>query len=336
MNVFLSVWRTGITAVLIMAGVYAHSAFATCTESGGDGGALTIQMPSLITVDADTPVGTVVFEGTQESSEVTIKCNSSGTETRKKGYTILTDSDSRSDVMEGVYQTNVPGIGIRVAASNSSTPEYTSKDIVIPYHFVSYMSGTTSMTHVYRASAQLVVTGTPEEGDLDTSRLISEEKVGGALIGRITFAPTSVHITTVSHTCNLVDNSIYVPLKTVNPGDFDGQYSDILTDGNFKIELTECSAGTQIDYQFKSSGSTGVMDGNILTISNGDSAASGVGLQILDKNDSVLSFDKDYTAISSTSANEAVDIPLQARYVKTGDVKAGKVDAVATFEVFYR
>lgn len=50
----------------------------------------------------------------------------------------------------------------------------------------------------------------------------------------------------------------------------------------------------------------------------------------------MLSFDQTYTAVSSTSANEVAEIPLKARYAKTGNVKAGKVDAVATFEVFYR
>ena len=77
-------------------------------------------------------------------------------------------------------------------------------------------------------------------------------------------------------------------------------------------------------------------DNNILHIAEGEGAASGVGIQILDKNDAVINFDQQYTAINSTSADEIVEIPLKARYVKTGEVKGGKVDSVATFEVFYR
>lgn len=60
--------------------------------------------------------------------------------------------------------------------------------------------------------------------------------------------------------------NIYVPLETVNAHDFNGQYSDILTDSRFRIDIGDCAAGTKIDYQFTSAGSTGVTDGNILNI----------------------------------------------------------------------
>lgn len=196
------------------------------------------------------------------------------------------------------------------------------------------MVGAVALDTVFHAAMQLVVTGKVEEGYLDTSRLTSEEKYGSDVVAQLLVSPTSVHIQT--NTCNLADKNIYVPLKTVHASDFGGQYSDILTDGGFKIEITDCHEGTQIDYQFTSAGSTGVTNGNILDIATGDGAASGVGIQILDNNNTVLNFDQTYTAISSTRANEVAEIPLQARYIKTGDVKAGKVNAVATFEVFYR
>jgi type 1 fimbria pilin len=187
---------------------------------------------------------------------------------------------------------------------------------------------------MYHASLQLVVTGRIEDGFLNTSNLTAEETWGNEVMAQLLVSPASVHVQT--NTCNLVDKNIYVPLKTVNTADFDGQYSDVLTDGNFKIEISDCRAGTRLDYQFNSAGSTGVIDGKTLAIASGDAAASGVGIQILDKNNTVLSFDQTYTAVNSVSANETVEIPLKARYIKTGDVKAGKVDAVATFEVFYR
>jgi len=50
----------------------------------------------------------------------------------------------------------------------------------------------------------------------------------------------------------------------------------------------------------------------------------------------VLQFDQTYTAISATQDKVPAEIPLKARYVKTGEVKPGKVEAVATFELFYR
>ncbi|EOC9365991.1 fimbrial protein [Enterobacter asburiae] len=320
--------------LLLLAGAFFHSAQADCTFNGSSDvdAVVTFQLPPMIVVEPDTPVGTVIFDASVESKEVKVDCY--GDAQVRRGYVYLSDTDAREDVMPGVYQTNVPGIGIRAASSSERFPNYNEADLVRPIYYLGSIHGSSQSTSVFRAAAQLVVTGDIQEGYLDTSRLTSVDMLGNAVIGEMRFSPTSVHITT--NTCNLVDRNIYVPLKTVNVQDFDGQYSDILTDGSFKIEITDCAAGTKVDYQFTSAGSTGVTNGNILGIAAGDSAASGVGIQILDKNNTVLQFDQNYTAITSTQDKVPVEIPLKARYVKTGEVKAGKVDSVATFEVFYR
>ncbi|WP_320727160.1 fimbrial protein [Enterobacter sp. 118C5] len=327
-NTFLS------PVLLLLAGVFFHSARAECTFNGSSDvdAVVTFQLPPVIVVQPDTPVGTVIYDGSVESKEVTVECY--GEAQIRRGYLYLADTDAREDVMSGVYQTNVPGIGIRAASSNERLPSYNEENIIRPIRYLGSTHGSSQSTSVFRAAAQLVVTGDIQEGYLDTSRLTSMDILGNAVIGEMRFSPTSVHITT--NTCNLVDRNIYVPLKTVNTQDFNGQYSDILTDDSFRIEITDCAAGTKIDYQFTSAGSTGVTNGTILGIAAGDSAADGVGIQILDQNNTVLQFDQNYTAITSTQDKVPVDIPLKARYIKTGEVKAGKVDSVATFEVFYR
>ena len=320
--------------LLLMGGVF-HSARANCIFlSGGDtDGVVTFQLPAVIMVDPDAPVGTVLYDQNAESGLVLIQCSGED-EQIHSGYLTLTDADSREDVLPGVYKTNVPGVGLRAAASSERLPDYNGEDIVRPWRYVGMRHGSTSGRATFRAAAQLVVTGNVEDGYLDTSRLIARDTLGGITIGEMRFSPAQVHI--VTNTCNLVDRNIFVPLKTINVADFDGQYSDILTDSSFKIAVKDCRAGTKIDYQFNSGGSTGVTNGNVLAIQSGDVAASGLGIQILDSNNNVLSFDQSYTAIASTHENQTVDIPLKARYIKTGEVRAGKVDAVATFEVFYR
>ncbi|MBT1729461.1 type 1 fimbrial protein [Enterobacter quasimori] len=320
--------------LLLLAGTFFHSALADCTFNGiSDVDAVaTFQLPPVIIIAPDTPVGTVIYDASAESKEVLVDC--SGDSQIRRGYLALSDDDAREDVLPGVYQTNVPGIGIRSASSSEQFPDYLEENLTRPMHYVGSTHGYSQSKSTFRAVAQLVVTGDIREGVLDTSRLTSLDILGNAVIGEMRFSPTSVRITT--NTCNLVDRNIYVPLKTVNTQDLSGQYSDILTDDSFKIEITDCAAGTKVDYQFSSAGSTGVTNGNILSIASGDSAAEGVGIQILDKNNSVLQFDQNYTAITSTQDKVPVEIPLKARYIKTGEVKAGKVDSVATFEVFYR
>uniref|UniRef100_UPI000C9C76B5 fimbrial protein n=1 Tax=Escherichia coli TaxID=562 RepID=UPI000C9C76B5 len=81
---------------------------------------------------------------------------------------------------------------------------------------------------------------------------------------------------------------------------------------------------------------TGVTGNNILNIESGSGMAEGVGLQILDSNNNVMVFDTDYTPVQKTTLNQNVTIPLKARYIKMGSVKSGRVNSVATFEVYYR
>lgn len=327
--------RTVISAVLLVAAAGVHPAFAQCTFSGGDGsgGIVTFQLPAVFMLDPDTPVGTVIYDNAVESNEITVHCGGADAQIRR-GYLTLTDADAREDVLPGVYKTNVPGIGIRASASSERLPDYIEEDLIRPWQYYGYKHGGSDGTHVFRAAAQLVVIGQVQDGMLDTSRLTSQDTLGGVVVGEMRFSPTSVHITT--NTCNLVDRNIFVPLKTVNSQDFDGQYSEILTDGSFKIAINDCAAGTKIDYQFTRTGSTGVTNGSVLGIASGDAAAQGLGIQILDSNDTVLQFDQTYTAISATQDKVPAEIPLKARYVKTGEVKPGKVEAVATFELFYR
>lgn len=325
------------TLIGAMAGVimlFSLPAFASCTFTGGggNGGVVTFNIPAVIQLEPDVPVGTIIYDASVESGDITQSCDGNSVQVNK-GYLSLSDADAREDILPGVYKTNVAGIGIRVAASTTQSPNYNEEDLIRPSIYVG-MIRSFSTNYNYRAAAQLIVIGQVEEGELNTSLLTSRETYDDDVIGEIRFSPTSVRITT--NTCNLVDKNIYVPLKTVNSQDFSGGYSDILTDDSFKIDITDCSAGTKIDYQFTSTGSTGVTDGNVLKVATGDNAAGGVGIQILDKNNTVLQFDHSYTAITSTQNKVPVEIPLKARYIKTGEVKAGKVDAVATFELFYR
>jgi type 1 fimbria pilin len=325
--------RSFISVVLLAAASLIHPAFADCSFSGGEGGIVTFQIPQTIILDPDTPVGTIIYDHAVESDVITVHCGGAD-ERIRRGYLTLTDADAREDVLPGVYRTNLPGIGIRAAASTERVPVYTVDDLVRPWQYYGSIHGYSDNTVIFRAAAQLVVIGPVQEGDVDTSRLTAQDTLGGAVIGEMRFSPTSVHIAT--NTCNLADRNIYVPLKTVNAQDFVGNYSDILTDSSFKIAINDCRAGTKVDYQFVSSRSTGLINDNILDIASGDAAAQGLGIQLLDKNNNVLQFDQTYTALTTTQDKAPVEIPLKARYIKMGPIKPGKVEAVATFELFYR
>jgi len=133
-----------------------------------------------------------------------------------------------------------------------------------------------------------------------------------------------------------VEKHITVPLQDLNVSELTDTFSKVVSDDRFKLQIDNCDADRKIDYKFTTNGSTGVTNGNILNITAEEGAAQGVGIQILNSNNAVLQFDQEYTAVSQTTAGQSVTIPLKARYIKTGTVKGGHINAAATFEVYYR
>ena len=324
-------WRRGLLCAGLL--MCSQTVSASCSISGdGEPSTSTITIPAL-TVNADVEPGTILYTQEVSGNIATVSCNSDGA--IYTGYTVLTDSDERTDnPLPRVYQTNIAGIGVRMAWVKDGQA-ITSGALVTPIHLGSSRTQRKSTYTIHsRAQVQFVATGEVGLGDIDPARLNADWIYDGLTVARIRFSPAPVNV--LSNSCNLVESHILAPLSTIVASELTNGVSKTVSDDSFKIQLNNCDAGIQIDYQFTSAGSTGVTDGNILNIATGDHAADGVGIQILDSNDNVLQFDRNYTAVAQTTKDQSVTIPLQARYIKTGNVKGGQVDAVATFEVYYR
>lgn len=315
-----------------LASMHIHSVWADCSFSNPDvDPTILFTMPAQMVVETDVAIGTIIYSGETVGASHGLNC--SGNVQVREGYTALTDVDY-SGVLAGVYKTTVPGIGFRAARAENQTAAFTDNNIITPFHYIGTAGGWVSYDSTYHVGVELVVIGKVQSGTLDTSQFNADYQMGSLTAAKLRFAPTMVNV--LANTCNLVSKDIAVLMETVTAGSLSQGYSPVLTNDSFKIEVANCAPGTHIDYQFTSAGSTGVSGGNILNTAQGDGAASGVGIQILDKNNQVLSFDQQYTGIESASGEGVEAIPLKARYVKTGTVKGGLVEAVATFEVYYR
>lgn len=319
----------------VLAWGVASESMATCSFQNGTSAAIVqFTIPPLV-VNSDTAPGTILTTVSEESSSTDVLCNSTGQ--IWQGYRGLVDSDLRTDnPLADVYQTNVPGIGFRAAWANNNSPKLTAGNLITPWH-----KGSSNVTKgaLYaikiHAVIQFVVTGPVATGTIDTSQLTADWQYDNLPMGQLRF--NSVQVDIQPGTCSLVDKNITVPLKDIGTNDFDTNgISPIVSDSRFKISLEKCAKDMQVDYRFTSAGSTGVTNNTILNIATGVNAAAGVGIQILDANDNLLAFDTDHTANAKTTQDQAFSIPLKARYIKTGNVKSGKVAAVATFEVYYR
>ncbi|MBU5604724.1 fimbrial protein [Citrobacter cronae] len=307
------------------------SSWASCSFTQGGVGPGPFTIPALV-VSQDATPGTILYSQELVGSAIKLKCT--GVAPIYKGYRYLSTRWENSVGLSAVYKTNVPGIGIQAKWNNTGRSLATDGNYILSYFEAEDMTEDYEYTISPRIGIRIVVIGPIESGTIDASRLLAEWVYDNQTVAQLTFNPVSVNVQ--ANTCNLVEKNISVPLKQITTGEFNNGYSDVVSDDAFKIQLDACKADIQVDYRFTTSGSTGVTSGNILSIASGTDAAEGVGIQILDNNNNVLQFDTDYTAASKTTENQAITIPLQARYVKTGTVKAGQVDAVATFEVYYR
>jgi len=118
-------------------------------------------------------------------------------------------------------------------------------------------------------------------------------------------------------------------------------------DTPFQIDLTGCKSATLKNVYINLSDATD--PGNRtdkLTLAARPGSASGVNLQILREGvvtpitfgptTAVLNNPGQWTAGPITTTATNISIPLSARYIATGPVKPGTVNAVATFTLFYK
>lgn len=323
--------------LLLFCGVLiTQSVFASCTISGaGIPAEVKFTVPQLV-VSRDADPGTILYTSEETSSSITVSCNADGDIYQGYNGGLLPGDERPDNPLKGVYETNVSGIGFRAAWANNTAATLTEGSLISLWHMGS------SKVHQYdgtypiqlHAVAQFVVTGPVYSGPVHSTILAADWKYDDRVIGQLRFSDVNVWVQ--SNTCDLVEKNITVLLSNITSSEFTDNVSKVVSDDSFKIQLNNCDAGIRVDYQFTSAGSTGVTGGNILNIATGAAAAEGVGIQIMDTNDNVLQFDKSYTAVAQTTKDQSVTIPLKARYIKTGAVKAGQVDSVATFAIYYR
>ncbi|MBA7853773.1 fimbrial protein [Enterobacter sp. RHBSTW-00901] len=317
--------------VWVIGAWFSQSAWAICEVYTGVISDADFSIPPLV-VNSDAAIGTILYSQDITMPNVYLRCNAIGD--IYQGYTVLTDADHVTNApAANTYATNVPGIGIRSGWANDGGA-LDPGNLLTPWHKGTSTVGAMGYNFTLNAAIQVVVTGPVSSGTLDTSRLVADWKYDNLVVGKLRFSASSVNVQ--ANTCTLAEKNITVPLMPISTDDFDNKLSAVVSDDSFRIQLDKCEAGIKVDYKFTTSGSTGVSNNNILSIASGSGAAEGVGIQILDSNNTVVQFDTEYEAAAQTTKNQSVSIPLKARYIQTGTVKGGDVNAVATFEIYYR
>ncbi|MFZ5960001.1 fimbrial protein [Pseudomonas knackmussii] len=222
--------------------------------------------------------------------------------------------------VDGVYQTTLPGLGVRVT--------HQDHDLIVPFDLPRGGS-LANRGHSYvkvGLKVDVVKTGAMSSGQWSVP--------GGLLLlgkikGEEEFAYLKLDAINVeASSCNVVTPSVNVDLGQHLKSDFNGIGSSGAVT-NFQIRL-QCDASMGVNVQLDGDATVGA--NGVLNL-NGDSTASGVGVQI-SRNGEPVQFGQPINVGQSIAGTFPID--FEARYYQTtAQVTPGKGNATATYTVTY-
>ncbi|KFK96212.1 hypothetical protein IV04_01200 [Serratia sp. Ag1] len=326
---------------------FTNKLWAACYAPSGTQN-ITITLPSTLVVARDVPSGTVVWEsGWRVGVYVNnIYCDAPGAWT----MAYLTSTVSSRGLATGftdVYNTTIPGVGIRI------------------YYCKASCSGT-AVSGAYNHRAMTTSAG-PYESDIGGGPFISQPGYFVQLVkiaatvgtGTLTYSGVgavayydvarSSQLTLTGTTagkssaCTVNNNSVTVTLPTVQLRSFTSgstSSSDANAVKEFQINLV---CGQNINVYYRIDGTTATT--NVLANTTGTGRATGVGVQLF-KGTAGSSVVQPLNALGTLGApittvdNQAVNIPLTAKYYMTvpllSSMTVGTVDTTATFTLSYQ
>ncbi|MDR5838928.1 fimbrial protein [Caballeronia sp. LZ034LL] len=307
--------------VMILAARPAHAGTLTFPTEGMP----VLSFPARVSAGRDMAPGSVLSEASGDA----------GIATRGANCTITKDVTVKGTLVPGynnVYQTGVPGIGVRFYI----TANYNGNWSDVPTSQTFYVPDDAAL-HYTRAD--LVVTGPVSSGT--TSNLPSMFiKFSGSCITTVTATQTLTGNTSVTgNSCSVTTPTLAFTL----PRAFFKDLSSIgATTGDTTLPLgLNCPAGVKVGITVTDAVNPANRSSTLSLAAN--SSAAGVGVQIVNGTTPV-SFGPDSAVagtvnqwIAGTSTGGAAQIPLTARYVRTsGTLVPGSVNGKATFTMSYQ
>jgi len=274
--------------------------------------------------------------------------NSSPYPTTGTSVVTLATTTALANGYTDVYQTTIPGLGIRYAFSSPectpSSPTMSNGSIAVSCPFAGPLGG----PYMYKdilVTPSFVVTGQVKSGAsaLSQSPIITTSLSTLGVSGDWRKSPlyTGAATGTLSvATCSVQTAALAVELPVVSSRGLSSGVGSVAGRQLFNLSFA-CASGAQISVVI-----TDVVNpmnrSNVLTLAP-DSTAKGVGIQILkDQNIPVL-FGPDAAGpgvdnqwLIGASPNGLLLLPLTAQYIRTGDVSPGSVRALATFTMSYQ
>ncbi|HFS5792671.1 TPA: fimbrial protein [Citrobacter werkmanii] len=294
---------------------------ASCQFTNG----VTSEIPGYISfgniaVQRDAPVGSVIATattGAYNGGNSIAGCTEAWTFRQE-----LTKWQTLSAQGNGVYNTNVPGVGIRMTSPSGKVLPY---DLPINANTYVNINGD-------GIKAELIKTGDITGGTLDTGMLARASVVNQFYIANVTLNGNN---TITSESCSVTTNPVNVPLGGHDKSEFSGPGTGTAWQ-TFNINLS-CVQGARINVRIDATADSDAGVPGVIKLDSDPVNASGVGVQVWYRyEDSPVQFGQErYYYTSPSGGNEYVQ--LQVRYYQTTQsVTAGKANATATFTLTYK
>ena len=253
------------------------------------------------------------------------------------GQTVVLDG-----VSYAVFETGVPGVGFILGLKDANGTSYVPlKNGIIQTYPADGTSGT-AQDLGWAAKVTFVKTGTPLASGTYTTPTINAAILTAynneTATAKVIINPVTINVQASGCTMGTPNVQIDMGRLDVRTLSAVNSTSELR---NFFVNLS-CDANISL-YAVVSDQTdpTNVTDTVSLTP---DSTASGVGVQFFYNNTGPLSLGPDSSLnstvsqffIQSTSQAEVLNLPFQARYIRTGDVTPGTADAVASITFSYQ
>ncbi|HGY4911163.1 TPA: fimbrial protein [Citrobacter freundii] len=302
-------------------------AMASCSFTGGVTSELAGYLSfGNVTVQRDAAVGSVIattVTGAYNNGNAIAGCTREAWTARWE----LTQWTTLSGYGNGVYSTNLPGVGLRLSGSSSGKPlPYES---TYPYN----AGGSWASIPGDGIKGELIKTGDITGGTLNNGVLARASVVNQFYFANVTLNGTN---TITSAGCSVTSVDEPVPLGDHNKQEFTGVgYTTDWKAFNIVLDCNKSAhINVQIDATRDASNAPGVM---AIDTESGSTVATGVGVQLYfapDNSAAQFGQVKDYY----TSPNGGMEtVQLKARYYQTASaVTAGPANATATFTLTYK
>jgi len=243
------------------------------------------------------------------------------------------------DGLPNVYETNVPGIGIIVWADFQIAMNV--GNTLTPWWKIA--AGGNHGLYISNVKMQFYVTGPVSSGTVTFSGPFVESWGNSPLpiaTGALKYAEMEVNgsVSIQSSTCETPN--ISVDLDKHLSSEFSGINSKS-TAKAFNFEIKKCDPGmNSVNYTFKpAAGVTLKQAGtsNQYITLDGSSTATGVGIQVLYENDTLVPFNSKikYTGYNKTTGG-SYTIPMKARYIQTAStITGGTANSAVEFTMSY-